>query len=81
MPADADQPVAEELHGVEKDFGLGGQVLLEVGLALVVEDVGEHASGVQIDASVESVWSFVDAHLVASVVTGRPSRIVVGYVP
>ena len=47
------------LIGVEEGVGLGRQVLLEDGLALVVEDVDEHGPGVQIDAAVESVLAVV----------------------
>ncbi len=50
-----DEAVAEGLDGVEEGVGRGGQVLLEDGLARVVEDVDEHGSGVQIDAAVELV--------------------------
>jgi hypothetical protein len=38
---------------------IGGQVLLEDGLALVVEDVDKHASGVQVNATVKLVLSVV----------------------
>ena len=58
-----DQAVAEGLHGVEEGMRVGRQVLLKGGLALVVEDVGEHASGVQIDAGVKSVLTGVAAHV------------------
>jgi len=58
-----DQAVAEGLHGVEEGLGLRRQVLREDGLALLVEDVDEHASGVQIDAGVKSVLSGVAAHV------------------
>jgi len=58
-----DQAVAEGVHGIEKGLRLGGQVLLEDGLALLVEDVGEQASGVQIDAGVKSVLTGVTAHV------------------
>jgi len=57
------QAVAEGLHGVEEGAGLGREVTLEDRLALVVKDVGEQASGVQIDAGVESVLSSVAAHV------------------
>jgi hypothetical protein len=58
-----DQILAEGLHGIKEDVRLGGQVLLEDGLALVIEDVGEQASGVQIDAGVKSVLIGVAAHV------------------
>jgi hypothetical protein len=38
----------------------------------VIEDVGEQASGVQIDTGVKCVRLVVEAHWVASVATGRP---------
>jgi hypothetical protein len=40
---------------VKELIGVGGQVFLEDGLALLVEDVREHAPGMQIDATVELV--------------------------
>ena len=45
-----------------KASGAGGQVAVEDGLARCVEDVGEQAPGVQIDAAVESVRLVVAAH-------------------
>ena len=58
-----DQVRAERLDGVEEHGRVGRQVLLEDGLALVVEDVGEHGPGVQIDAGVKSVLAGVAAHV------------------
>ena len=55
-----DEAVAEGLDGIEEGVGRGGQVLLEDGRALVVEDVGEQAPGVQIDAAVVSVLAGVE---------------------
>jgi hypothetical protein len=50
-----DEVLAVRLDGVEELVGAGGQVLGEDGLALVVENVDVHGSGVQIDAAVKSV--------------------------
>src|SRR5262245_52646236 len=66
-----DQVLAVRPDGLEEDIRIGGEVLLEDGLALVVEDVGEQGPGVQIDAAVESVLATV-GHLMPSPVTGRP---------
>ena len=55
-----DEVLAVRLDGPEEGGGVGGQVLLEDGPALVVEDVGEQAPGVEIDAAVESVGLVVD---------------------
>ena len=41
--------------GVAKGIGFGGQIGFEDGVAIVVKNVGEHASCVQIDAGVECV--------------------------
>ena len=52
--------------------GDGGQVLLEAGRALVVEDVDEQAPGVEIDAAVVCVLGGCTAASHASLATGRP---------
>jgi hypothetical protein len=48
--------------GVAKGVRTGGQIGFADGLAIVIEDVGEHASCVEIDAGVECVRLFVEAH-------------------
>jgi hypothetical protein len=49
------------------DWERGGEVFLDEGLAGVIEDVGVHGSGVEIDAAIESVLLVVDAnHLMVS---------------
>ena len=57
-----DQALAKRRHGVEEHLGVGGQIAGEDGGAAVVEDVGEHAPGVQIDAAVECVGLVVKTH-------------------
>ena len=62
-----DQALAEGGESVEEGIGAGGQVLLEAGLTLGVQDVDVHGPCVQIDAAVESVrlligWLLVKAH-------------------
>src|SRR5207249_4411742 len=57
-----DQALAKWLDGVEKGCGPGRQIAFVDGLALLVEDVGEHASCVQIDAAIECVLGVVKAH-------------------
>ena len=47
-----DQALAKRLDGVEEGLGPGRQIAFEDGLALVVKDVGEHASCVQVDAAI-----------------------------
>ena len=65
------QVLAVGLDRAEESGGVGRQVLLEDGLALVVDDVQEHGPGVQIDAAVKSVRMVV-GHIWSSPVTGRP---------
>jgi len=48
--------------GVAKRFGAGVQIAFEDGFAIVVENVGEHASCVKIDATVKCVRVLVEAH-------------------
>jgi hypothetical protein len=67
-----DEVRPERLDRFEEGVRVGGQVLLEDGLADGVEDVGEHGPGVQIDADVKSVLAGIAAHVMASLVTGRP---------
>jgi hypothetical protein len=57
-----DEPRAKGRHGVEEGVGASGQIAFENGLAGVIEDVGEHGSCVQVDAGVECVRGFVEAH-------------------
>jgi hypothetical protein len=66
-----DQVLAVGLDRPEERLRVGGQVLLEDRLALVVQDVDEHGPGVQVDAAVKSVLAIV-GHLMPSPVTGRP---------
>src|SRR5262249_47954676 len=65
------QVLAVRLDRPEERLGFGGQVLLEDGLAPVVQDVGEHGPGVQVYPAVESV-RLVVGHVMPSRVTGRP---------
>jgi len=57
-----DEARAIRRDGVAKGVGTGGQIGFEDGVAIVVEDVGEHASCVQIDTTVECVGMVVEAH-------------------
>jgi hypothetical protein len=66
-----DEVLAVRLDGLQEGGGVGRQVLLEDGLALGVQDVGEQGPGVQVDAAIKSVLATV-GHLVPSPVTGRP---------
>ena len=61
-----------EVGGVEEGAWIGGRVLVQDRLPGLIENAQIHASGVQIDAAVESVRLVVATHLVASVVAGRP---------
>src|SRR5262245_21067457 len=47
--------VAEGSDRVEESAGIGSIVLVQDGAAALIEDAQVHASGVQIDAAVESV--------------------------
>jgi len=58
--------------GVEEGDGRGGDVLFESSDSLIVENVDEEASGVEIDAAVVYVLGLVGSHLVVSLATGRP---------
>ena len=55
-----DEVLAIRLDRVEELVGVGRQVFFEDGLALPVEDVREHGSGVQIDAAIEFVLLVAD---------------------
>ena len=57
-----DQAGTIRRNGVAKSVGAGGQIGFEDGLAIVIKDVGEHASCVKIDAGVECVGMVVEAH-------------------
>ena len=57
-----DQAGTIRRDGVAKGVGAGGQIGFEDGLAIVVEDVREHAPCVKIDAGVECVRLVVEAH-------------------
>ena len=47
-----DQSLAKGLDGVEEDVGIGEQVFLEDGFAVLIEDVGEHTSCMQVNAAI-----------------------------
>jgi hypothetical protein len=57
-----DEVLAERFEGGEELVGLGGQVLVEPDLSVLVEDADEEGSGMQIDAGVKSMGLVVEAH-------------------
>ena len=50
--------------GFKKGTRLGGEVLVQQGLAGLIEDVQVHASGVKVHAAIESVPLFIGSLLV-----------------
>ena len=57
-----DETRAIRCDSVAKRLGVGRQIGFEDGVASVIEDVGTHASCVEIDAGVECVGMVVEAH-------------------
>jgi hypothetical protein len=57
-----DQPVAERRDGVQERRAGRRQVLVEDDDAVGIEDAQVHAPGMQIDPTVESVLTLVEAH-------------------
>ncbi len=60
---DADhQAVAKGRDGLEQRFWAAGQVPVEDGVAVLVENADVHAPGMQVDAAVESMLCRVKPH-------------------
>jgi hypothetical protein len=57
-----DQPVAVGRDGPEEGLPRGGEVLVQQGAPVVVEDAEEHGPGVQVDAAVSSVSGLIEHH-------------------
>jgi hypothetical protein len=64
---DTDDDVFQEGEDqLKKQLGLGGDILMQPGFALLVDDADVHFASVQIDAAVKLVLLFVKSHGVAS---------------
>jgi hypothetical protein len=61
-----DDVVQEGGDQLKKQLGLGMDILMQPGFALLVDDADVHFSSVQIDTAVELVLLFVEPHGVAS---------------